>query len=147
MKASIRKESFTSTLYSTLRRIHATIIQFRVHYIHIIKKLMCDSAEAYINIVLNNFQNSFHLPLCFIYIESQLPTKRQQYSHAHSQCNLFHDRKPLFFVVAFITSYIHYKMEKKVSFSDIIIIFIAFLQNDWVHVFILSVWIGYGRSC
>jgi hypothetical protein len=76
---------------------------------------MCDSAEAYINIVLNNFQNSFHLPLCFIYIESQLPTKRQQYSHAHSQCNLFHDRKPLFFVVvAFITSYIHYKMEKSI---------------------------------
>lgn len=85
---------------------------------------MCDSAEAYINIVLNNFQNSFHLPLCFIYIESQLPTKRQQYSHAHSQCNLFHDRKPLFFVVAFITSYIHYKMEKK-YLSRILLLFLS----------------------
>lgn len=57
------------------------------------EKLICDSAEAYINIVLNNFQNSSHLPLCFIYIESQLPTRRQQYS----QCNLFHDRIHSFF--------------------------------------------------
>lgn len=108
-RSTIRKESCN---FDTLLRIlHATIIQFRVHYIHLHASLVLTwCVEAYINIRNKNFLYLFWLYAIHWMSINCLKETQLTHSQQFSVSNFFSLLLPYsFYVKSLMVTYLHEK--------------------------------------